>query len=81
MATVQTGDLGKSRKQKRQGSLEAKASRAVFPSEDELYPSLCLCEENSSGTQITAANAERAGWKPLCERVKHLIHRKTWQVL
>lgn len=45
------------------------------------YPLPCLTEGNSSGIQITATNAESAGWKPLCERVKSLIHLKTWQVL
>lgn len=45
------------------------------------YPLPCLTEGNSSGIQITATNAESAGWKPLCERVKSLIHLKIWQVL
>lgn len=45
------------------------------------YPFLCLWERNSSGTQITATTAGTAGWKPLCERVKNLIHLKTWKML
>lgn len=41
------------------------------------YTFLRPCEGKSSGLQITATNAERAGQKPLCERVKNLIHLKT----
>lgn len=81
MATAQTGDLGKSRKQKRQKVWRLELPVPSSPLRMSCYPFLCLCEGNSSGIQITATNAERAGWKPLCERVENLIHLKTWQVL
>lgn len=66
---------------RKEASLEARVFCAFFPFEDELLPLPLLVWGNSPGIQITAANAERAQWKALCERMKRLIHLKTWQIL
>lgn len=50
-----------------------------LPSQNELI-AIPLTMGNSSGIHVMVTNAEKAGWKPLCERVKNLIHLKTGQV-